>query len=54
MLQLPEKYRILDAAVLRWIALITMLIDHTAASLILKGILLPAAPIVIGTPLYTL
>lgn len=54
MLQLPEKYRILDAAVLRWIALITMLIDHTAASLILRGILLPAAPIVIGTPLYTL
>ena len=54
MLQLPEKYRILDAAVLRWIALITMLIDHTAASLLLKGILLPAAPIVIGTPLYTL
>ena len=36
MLQLPEKSRILDAAVLRWIALITMLIDsHRSIGIIM-------------------
>ncbi len=51
---LPEKYRVLDGSTLKIIALITMLIDHFAASVILRGILAPHAPISRGTSLYTL
>ena len=34
---IPEKYRVLDGAALKWIAIITMFIDHGAKSIIYYG-----------------
>ena len=51
---IPEKYRVLDGAALKWIAIITMFIDHGAKSIIYYGILMPNRPIRPGTPLSSL
>ena len=48
---IPEKYRLLDGAALKWIAIVTMFIDHGAKSIIYYGILWPNRPIKPGTPL---
>lgn len=50
---LPEKYRVIDGSTLKMLALITMVIDHFAASVIKYGILLPQGPVIRGTSLYT-
>ena len=53
----PEKSgfpRVLDASVLKYIAVVTMLIDHAALCLIYNMTLKPAAPISRGTQLYNL
>ena len=49
---LPDKYLKINASTLKWIACITMLIDHSALALIYHAILVPNAPIVYGTELY--
>lgn len=51
---LPEKYRRIDGSTLKILALITMLIDHFAASVVYNVFLLPNAPIERGTSIYTL
>ena len=51
---LPDKYLKINASTLKWIACITMLIDHSALALIYHAILIPNAPLVYGTQLYTL
>ena len=50
----PGFPRMLDASVLKYIAVVTMLIDHAALCLIYNMILKPAAPISRGTQLYSL
>ena len=49
---LPEKYLKINASTLKWIACITMLIDHSALAILYHAILLPNAPIAHGTKLY--
>lgn len=51
---LPEKYRVINGSTLKIIALITMVIDHFAASVILEGCLMPNAPLTRGTDLWNL
>ena len=51
---IPQKIKLLDANILKIIAVVTMLIDHTALAILMNRILLPAAPISRGTGLYRL
>lgn len=49
-----RRYARLSGSTLKILALLCMLIDHIGAAILYEGILLPNAPIVIGTPLYRL
>ncbi len=49
---LPDKYLKINGAALKWLACITMLIDHTALAVLYHAILKPNAPIASGTTLY--
>lgn len=53
---IPTNYRILDRAALKWIALISMLIDHTALVILYYGILCGPSTFAVthATTLYTL
>ena len=51
---LPDKYLKINASTLKWIACITMLIDHSALAILYHAILVPNAPIAYGTELYTI
>ncbi len=44
-LKIPEKFQIFDRYVLKFIAIVTMLIDHTAAAVLMNAIIKPNAPI---------
>ncbi|MDO4619365.1 MAG: TraX family protein [Lachnospiraceae bacterium] len=49
---LSERFRILDAAFIKRLAIISMLIDHSAASLLYYGVIQPNRPITEGSPLW--
>ena len=51
---IPEKYRILDGAALKMIAIVTMFIDHAAKGILYYGYLIPRRPVSQGTSLYTI
>lgn len=53
-IRIPEKYRIFDGARLKWLAIITMFIDHSAKGILYLGYIKPRVPIRRGTDLYTL
>ena len=53
-LRIPERYRIFDGAALKWIAIITMFIDHSAKGVLYLGFLKPRFPVAKGSDLYTL
>lgn len=53
-LQLPQKFRLLDGSFLKTIAVLTMLIDHTAAGIIWLSVIKPAVPLEKGSGLYRL
>ncbi len=49
-----NSFQILSGSSLKIIAIIAMVIDHFAASILYHGILIPAAPISPGTPEWTI
>ena len=51
---IPENVKIFDAAVLKWIAIITMAVDHTAAAVVNNCFIKPNTPIVKGSSIYEL
>lgn len=51
MLTISDRYKILDGGMLKMIAIATMMIDHTAACLLMKGYIRPHSPIVRGSTL---
>ena len=53
-MRIPEKMRILDGAALKYIAIITMFIDHAAKGILYLGILKPNMPLTRGSELYQL
>ncbi|MDD3339893.1 MAG: TraX family protein [Lachnospiraceae bacterium] len=52
--QIPEKFRILSGSSLKMIAIVAMLIDHSAAILLFDGVILHNAPITVGSDMYRL
>ena len=48
---LPDKYLKINAAALKWLACITMFIDHAALMILYHRVLIPNVPIVAGTQL---
>ena len=53
-IKIPKKLRILNGAALKYIAIVTMLIDHSAKGILYLGILKPNMPLTRGTDLYRL
>jgi hypothetical protein len=49
-----HRFALLSGSSLKILALVCMLIDHIGAAILYEGILLPRAPIIIGTPLHKL
>ena len=50
-IRIPEKMQILSGAGLKWIAIVTMLIDHSAKGILYLGIIRPRMPIIRGSSL---
>ena len=53
-IRIPEKMKIMSGSVLKWIAVITMLIDHSAKAILYLGYLKPRIPLQRGTSEYML
>ncbi len=49
-----HRFALLSGSSLKILALVCMLIDHIGAAILYEGILLPNAPIIIGTPMHRL
>ncbi len=52
--KIPEKIQVLNGSQLKMIAIITMLIDHIAAAVILNAIIMPHVPISKTGPYYSI